>query len=71
LQAAYDAAVDGDTIQAVAIDFTENLTANAAKTVTLDGGYLCGFASGPGKTNIIGAPKISNGTVNMKNIHIK
>jgi len=71
LQAAYDAAADGETIQAVAIDFTENLTANAAKNVTLDGGYLCGFASNPDKTNVIGAPHISNGTMIMKNIQIK
>ena len=70
LQAAYNAAPDGSTILAQAISFTENLTTNAAKSVTFDGGYLCGFASNPDMTTIIGAPQISNGIVTMKNFQI-
>jgi len=71
MQAAYDAATDGATIEAQAIDFAEDLVANAAKNITIDGGYMCGFTSNPDMTNIIGTPSISNGTVIMKNIHIK
>ena len=72
LQAAYNAAADGDVIQALAIDFTESLTINRAISVTLEGGYMCGFsANPPGMTYINGEPHTNGGTITMRNIHIR
>ncbi|MBI5057082.1 MAG: hypothetical protein HZB61_10760, partial [Nitrospirae bacterium] len=45
LQAAYDAAGDGDTIQVQAAAFTESFNLNLNKSVTLNGGYDCGYAA--------------------------
>lgn len=71
LQAAYDAAVDGDTIQSHALTFTENLT--ISKAITFDGGYDCGFASHIGKTILIGNITVSTGThiVNVDNFDLE
>ena len=63
LQAAYDAAVDGDTIQSRAVTFTENLTIN--KSITLDGGYDCNFTSHTGTTVLSGGIDIISGTANV------
>ncbi|MBK5274726.1 MAG: PKD domain-containing protein, partial [Desulfuromonadales bacterium] len=70
LQAAYNAAADGTTIQVQALDFTESLIATAAKSVTVDGGYMCGFTDNPGITTIHGEPHISFGSVKLKNIQV-
>lgn len=45
LQAAYDAAANGDTIKCRELTFTESLTVNRNITVTLDGGYDTGFTT--------------------------
>ncbi len=45
LQAAYDAATTGDTIQSHAILFTGNLDVNRDITVTLEGGYGCDYSA--------------------------
>lgn len=70
LQAAYDAAADVDVIQVSAQSLTENLTANRAVSVTIDGGYTCDYSNNPGTTVIHGAPRISAGTVKLKNIRV-
>jgi hypothetical protein len=70
IQAAYDAASDGSTIELLAYDFAESFTANRNVSVTLDGGYLCGFTVNPDTTVLHGAPRLSAGTVNLKNIRI-
>jgi hypothetical protein len=48
LQAAYNAAVTGDIIQSQAITFTENVSINRNISVTLQGGYDCGYTSNSG-----------------------
>ncbi|NJD91196.1 MAG: PKD domain-containing protein [Geobacter sp.] len=70
VQAAYDAAVDGDTILILGIDITESLIAGGTKSITLDGGYLCGFTDNQDKTILHGAPHIATGTVKLKNIRV-
>ena len=70
LQAAYDAAANGDVIQAVGQLFTENLMAHRNISVILDGGYKCDYKSNPDRT-IMGVPLISSGRVAMKNIFIR
>ena len=50
LQAAYDSAIEGDTIQSRAIMLTENLNVNRNITITLEGGYDCGYTANTGNT---------------------
>lgn len=73
LQAAYNAAANGNVIQAQARVFTENLTAGNSNniSITLDGGYLCDFSSNPGATSLQGVLTISNGTVTIKNFALQ
>ena len=53
LQAAYDAAIDGDTIQSRAVRLTENLNVNRNITLTLEGGYDCAYTTNTGNTTSI------------------
>lgn len=48
IQAAYDAALTGDTIQCQGYRLTENLNVNRNINVTLDGGYGCDYSSNTG-----------------------
>lgn len=70
LQAAYNAASDGDTILCRNFRIAENFSANRNISVTIDGGYVPDFGSNPGMTTIAGAPVISSGTVTWKNFII-
>ncbi len=70
IQAAYDAAVSGDVILLQAKDYTESFTANRDILLNINGGYSCDYTVNPGTTVIKGAPRLSSGTVNMKDIRI-
>jgi YD repeat-containing protein len=70
LQAAYNAATDGDVIQAQTQLLVENLSANRNIAVTIDGGYTCNYGSNPDDTYLLGAVNLSSGTVTMKNYQI-
>jgi hypothetical protein len=61
LQAAYNAANSGETIQIQAVLLTENPALNLNKTVTIIGGYNCDFTSVIGQTSIKGELSITNG----------
>src|SRR5664280_2000329 len=62
LQAAYDAASTGATIQAHAGTYADSLTADADKAVTLDGGYDCNYTPNTGNvTTIIGRVQVTAG----------
>lgn len=63
LQAAYDAAIDGDVIQARAVIFANDFNANRNIGVTLEGGYECDYSSVIGNTLFNGVMTISNGAV--------
>jgi hypothetical protein len=67
LQAAYNAASDGDIILIQNVQLTENFNANLNIWVTIDGGYNSDYSANPGMTTIKGAPVISSGTVTMMN----
>jgi hypothetical protein len=70
LQAAYNAAANGDVIKCRAMTFVENLTVNRNITVTLDGGYDSTFTINVGgQTNIKGmlTTTAGGGTLTIKN----
>ncbi|HDH11382.1 MAG TPA: hypothetical protein ENG83_04150 [Nitrospirae bacterium] len=62
--------MDGDTIQAQALTFTENLNFNRNISVTLEGGYDCNYSAIIGNTTLNGNMTISNGTITTENLII-
>jgi hypothetical protein len=70
IQDAYNAAADGDIIQAQAIVSTETLTFASDFSVFLKGGYDSAFAVNTGMTILNGSLTISGGTVTMENFII-
>jgi PKD repeat protein len=73
LQAAYDAAQEGDVIQSQSARFVENLDIDDAggKYVILEGGYDCGYTNVIGKTRIKGRIKSSMGKARGKNFKVE
>lgn len=66
LQAAYDAAVNGNTIQLQMRVFPETLSFNQGKSVTIMGGYDCEYLNNPGVTTIYGNMTISVGILTIQ-----
>jgi hypothetical protein len=71
LQAAYNAAVNGDVIQTQAVVFTENLNINRNISITLQGGYNSDYTAIIGKTSLQGQMTVSNGRVTAKDFILK
>jgi PKD repeat protein len=73
LQTAYNIAIAGDVIQSQAALFIENLNAGDInnKSITIEGGYDCGYTDVIGKTALKGQATISKGTNRIKNLVIK
>jgi PKD repeat protein len=67
LQAAYDAAIDGDIIQSLGFDFAENLSINRNISIDLQGGYDCNYASAATNTTLKGMITTTSGTLTIKN----
>ncbi len=65
LQAAYNAAYDGATIQSLAQVSVEDINFNLNISVTLEGGYDCNFTSNAGVTSLSGTTQISSGTITI------
>ncbi|MBI5663870.1 MAG: hypothetical protein HZC49_02085 [Nitrospirae bacterium] len=63
LQDAYNAAGNGDTVQGQGVTFTGDFNADLNKTVTIEGGYNCGYSAVTGVTAINGTMTISNGSI--------
>jgi hypothetical protein len=71
LQAAYNAAADGNIIQCRNLAFTENLSINRNIAVTLEGGWDCGYTTNAeDKTIIGGSLTITAGRLTLKNFII-
>lgn len=68
IQAAYDAAVDGDVIQSRELSITENVTLDQNISIRLEGGYDCSFEMVTGKTTVVGDMRVSDGTVTIENV---
>ena len=71
IQAAYDAAVDGDTIESRAVAFTEDLAIDLDKSVILSGGYDCDYSNATGVTTINGTMTISGGSVLIEGLVVE
>lgn len=71
LQDAYDAAVTGDTLKVLGQSYIENLSANRAIAVTVDGGYSADYSANSGETSIYGQGHLYSGSIKFKNIRIR
>lgn len=71
LQSSYTLAADGNAIQAMSIDFNENLNLNRNVSIRLDGGYDCDYTINPNYSTIRGTLTISDGTVDVRNIVVR
>jgi len=71
LLAAYQAAADGNTILARDMEFTEVLTLDQAKAVTLIGGYDAGYSASTGFTTLKGTLTVTSGAATVDKIIIK
>lgn len=71
IQAAYDAAPDGATIQVRNLTMVESLIANAAKTITINGGYDKTYSTVSGISTLKGTLNTTSGatTINTINVH--
>jgi len=65
IQAAYDVAGDGATILVRDLTIQEDLSANAAKKITINGGYDVNYAVGTGITVLKGSLTIVTGEVTI------
>ena len=71
LQEAYDVAMDNDIIEVLAVDLFGDLNADSSMTVTLNGGYNCGFDTQIGSSGIQGSIITSLGTLIIKDVILK
>lgn len=73
LQTAYDNSISGDVIQSQAALYTESFNVSDInnKSVTIEGGYDCGYAAVTGKTVLKGQATLSKGTNRVKNLVIR
>jgi hypothetical protein len=67
IDAAYNEAISGQTILAQALTFNEDLNLGRNISITLKGGYSCGFNTNPGFTSV-GSLIISAGSVTIENM---
>jgi len=71
LQTAYDSAVNMDLIKSHIATLTEDIYIDAAKTVTLEGGYECDYATSTGNTTVKGNMTISDGEATIMNLELE
>jgi len=71
IQAAYNAAADGNTIKLWAVTYSEDLNCNLSNTITLQGGYNVGYTAINGEIVLNGSLTITDGTVISDGLAIK
>ncbi len=71
IQAGIDGAGDGSAVNIAKGTYTEALTLNSAKTVTLNGGWNDAFSTQESGTTVIKAPKAGSGTLKMQRLIIR
>jgi subtilisin family serine protease len=67
IQAAYNAASDGDTLQVQMRAFTESPDFNLDKSLTIIGGYDCDYLNNDGVTTVKGSIDVSDGSIAIEN----
>lgn len=71
LQAAYDAALNGEVVKAWGIEFRENLACRESKRVTLKGGWNSGYTVKSGPTILTGTLSIIKGSLTVEDLVIR
>jgi PKD repeat protein len=71
IQQAHNSLSNGDTMQAHAYVFSEDLLLQNDTSVTLKGGFNCDYSSNTGFTTVSGSLTIKAGTVTIENLIIK
>ncbi len=71
VQAAYDASLDGDTIQSQAVELTENVSVHQSKSIIFEGGYDCNYTNVIGYTQVKGMMTVNSGTAKVGNFILK
>jgi len=71
IQAAIDAAATGTAILIADGIYDESITLNAAKSLTLQGGWDSTFTTQTGATTLRSAPKAPQGALKLQNLKIK
>ena len=71
LQAAYNAALTGQTIKAREFTFVESLNLNQVKNVTIKGGYNQSYAAQPGYSFLQGVMTVGKGSVVTDRLTVK
>jgi hypothetical protein len=72
LTSAYNSAAPaGDTIQAWALPFAENLNMNLNKSLTIQGGYDAGYDAITGYTTLSGVLTVGSGAVTVQNLIVQ
>jgi hypothetical protein len=66
LQTAYNAALEGDTVQSQDVVLIEDLSIELEKSIALESGYDCGFSTTSGITTINGNMIINNGVFSIE-----
>jgi subtilisin family serine protease len=67
IQAAYNAASDGDTLQVQMRALTESPDFNLDKSLTIIGGYDCDYLNNDGVTTVKGSIDVSDGSIAIEN----
>lgn len=68
---AYQWAANGNSIELQAFDYLSDLMLDRNISVSLDGGYDCGYTANAATTALLGKLRISNGTVNVDNVRFR
>jgi hypothetical protein len=71
VQAAYNSAASGNTVQIQEKTFIENVLLNRNITTILEGGYNCQYDTNTGYSTVNGSVTISNGTITVNKLIIK
>jgi PKD repeat protein len=70
LQSAYDNAINQDIIEALDMNFIEDLNLNQSINVGIKGGFACGYNRQIGNSSIEGQVRVSDGIVRAGNLRI-
>ncbi|MBA4372678.1 MAG: hypothetical protein C0402_07410 [Thermodesulfovibrio sp.] len=71
IQSAYDAAVNGDTLEVQGTDFAETVLFNRATNVMFRGGYDSGFFINNLMTRLTGSASFNSGSIAVENLSIQ